>query len=137
VTSDTPGARLTTKRVTRSSRGPSACRSDASGGTQTERADHLSLVDQIAVCAAGYVAENVFGHPLHRLAASDHNRIRELLEANGVEEGPKAEALRSESAGCARERLLAHKTKVIRLAERLVRDGYAAEVLRLMEEDES
>jgi hypothetical protein len=108
---------------------------DARGEAQIGSAKHLSLVEQIALYSAGYVAENTFGHPAHRLAAaSDHNRIRELLEANRVEEGPKTEALRSEAAGCARERLLAHKAKVIRLAERLVQDGCvdAAEFLRLI-----
>jgi ATP-dependent Zn protease len=74
---------------------------DARGEARIGSAKHLSLVEQIALYSAGYVAENTFGHPAHRLAAaSDHNRIRELLEANRVEEGPKAEALRSEAAGC-------------------------------------
>jgi hypothetical protein len=43
---------------------------DASGGALIEPADHLDLTQQIAVCAADYTAENVFGHhTLNRLAA--------------------------------------------------------------------
>jgi hypothetical protein len=118
----------------------SVLRDDASGSTQTEPADHLRLVEQIAVWAAGYTAENTFGYRTHDLAAfSDHNRIHILLQDNGIEEGPKAEALRLQGAECARSRLQAHNLKVIRLAERLMRVGFvdAAEFLQLMEENES
>jgi hypothetical protein len=112
---------------------------DASGGAQIdESANHLDLVEQIAVRAAGYTAENVFGHRhTNRLAATcDRNRTRKLLEANAIDEGDEAVALRSKGADCAREHLLAHKDQVVRLAERLVQDGRveAAEFLRLMED---
>jgi hypothetical protein len=110
---------------------------DASDGAQIGPTDHLSLVEQIAVCAAGYTAENTFGHPAHRLAAaSDNNRIRKLLEANTIQEGAEAEALRTEGADRARVSLQAHKPKVVQLAERLVQNGRvdAAEFLLLMED---
>ena len=110
---------------------------DASGGAQIGSSNHLTLVEQIAVCAAGYTAENAFGHHTHYwAAANDYDRIRKLLEANAVVEGEEGEALRSKGAECAGERLLAHKAKVIRLAEWLVQDGCveAAEFLRLMED---
>ena len=109
---------------------------DASGGARIGPADHLTLVEQIAVCAAGYTAENVFGHPhTNRLAAAcDHTRIRKLLEDSAIAEGPEAQTLRLKGADCAGEILLAHEARVIRLAEKLVQDGSVddAEFLRLM-----
>ena len=109
---------------------------DASGGTPIGPADHLGLIEQIAVCAAGYTAENTFGHHTHYWAAADdYDRIRKLLQANAIEEGAEAEALRSKGADCARARLQAFKPKVVQLAEGLVQSGRvdAAEFLRLME----
>jgi ATP-dependent Zn protease len=38
---------------------------DASGGVQIGSADHLNLVEEIAVCAAGYTAENTFDYHTH------------------------------------------------------------------------
>ena len=75
---------------------------------------------------------------LNRLAAScDNNRIRKLLEANAISaEGEEGDATCSKGNESARARLVAHKAKVIRLAERLVRDGSVdhATFLRLVEE---
>jgi hypothetical protein len=42
---------------------------DASGSTQIAPAGHLGLVEQIAVCAAGYTAEKTFDYPTHYCAA--------------------------------------------------------------------
>jgi hypothetical protein len=110
---------------------------DASGGTQIGSADHLDLIEQIAVAAAGYMAVEVFGQPTYDLAAfSDLNRIRELLEANGITEDDESATLRWKGDQCARDRIVADHAKVIRLAERLVQDGSveATEFLRLMED---
>jgi hypothetical protein len=111
---------------------------DASGSTRIALADHLGLVEQIAVCAAGFTAEKTFRHPTHRYAAvSDYNRIRKLLENHGISEGEEAAALRSKGIDCARDRLLANQAAVIRLAERLVQIGSIgeAEFRRLVEEN--
>jgi hypothetical protein len=109
---------------------------DGSGGAQIGPTNHLCLVARIAVCVAGYTAENVFGHPhTNRLAAAcDHTRIRKLLEDSGIAEGDEAVALRLKGVNCAGETFLAHKDRVIRLAEKLVQDGCVddAEFLRLM-----
>ena len=60
---------------------------DAGGGADIEFADHLSLVDQIAVCAAGYAAECTFGVENHDLASfTDQMKIADILEAHGVSE---------------------------------------------------
>ena len=37
------------------------------GGTDTDKPDHLSLVEQIAICAAGGIAEETFDCPTHEL----------------------------------------------------------------------
>jgi Peptidase M50B-like len=56
---------------------------DASGDALIGPTDHLTLVEQIAVCAAGYTAENVFDHrhPNRLAAACDQTRIRKLAGA--------------------------------------------------------
>jgi ATP-dependent Zn protease len=41
---------------------------DASGATQIGPADHLSLVEQMAVCSAGIAAVHLFELPIHELA---------------------------------------------------------------------
>jgi hypothetical protein len=109
---------------------------DASGDALIGPTDHLTLVEQIAVCAAGYTAENVFDHrhPNRLAAACDHTRIRKLLEDSRITEGPEAQTLRLKGGNCAGDILLAHKDRVVRLAEKLVQDGSvdAAEFLRLM-----
>ena len=109
---------------------------DGSGGAQIGPTNHLTLVEQIAVCAAGYTAENVFGHPhTNRLAAAcDHTRIRKLLEDGGIAEGPEAQTLRLKGANLADEILRAHEAKVIRLAEKLAQNGSVDGIgfLRLM-----
>ena len=91
-------------------------------------------------CCGRLYGCRIFGHPTYNVSAfSDHNRIRELLEDHGIIEDGEAGALRSKGDDCARERILAHKIKAIRLAERLVRDGRveAAEFLRLMEKTDA
>jgi hypothetical protein len=111
---------------------------DASGSTQIAPADHLGLVEQIAVCAAGYTAEKMFDYHTHYYATvGDYDRIRKLLEDHGISKGEEAAALRSKGADCARDRLLANQAAVSRLAERLVQSGSVgeAEFLRLMEEN--
>jgi hypothetical protein len=108
---------------------------DASGGAQIGVANHLDLTKQIAVAAAGYTAENVFGDAAHYLAPiDDYDRIRKLLEDNGVAEGPEAQTLRLKGANLADEILRAHEAKVIRLAEKLAQNGSVDGIgfLRLM-----
>jgi ATP-dependent Zn protease len=101
---------------------------DAGGGADTGPADHLNLVDQIAVCSAGYAAEQVFGIENHDLASfTDHARIADLLAANGVSEEDRGAALRDEAHHRARALLEQYKQKVIRLAQRLVTTGSVSE----------
>ena len=113
----------------------SASDDDASGGTQIGLADHLPLVEQIAVCSAGIAAAEVFGHPTHELAGfNDQVQIMHLIEAHGISEGEQGPALRHEAYSFARARLEAHRSKVVTLAELLVEHGRmeATEVMLLM-----
>ena len=58
---------------------------DAGGGTEVGFADHLSLIEQVAVCSAGSAAEEVFECSAHELASfNDHVTVLKLIEANGV-----------------------------------------------------
>jgi hypothetical protein len=109
---------------------------DASGGADIAGADGLHLDQQIAVLTAGIAAEKVFDSPAHELAGfGDRQKILALLQANGISEDGAGKALRDEGYACARARLEAHKSKVIRLAERLVECGSvdASEFLQLMQ----
>jgi hypothetical protein len=106
------------------------------GGTDTDKPDHLSLVEQIAICAAGGIAEEIFDCPTHELAFfSDGEQILHLLEAHQITEQGEGPALRQDGYNCARDRLETHRTKVGRLAERLVDWGCvdASEFLQLMQ----
>lgn len=108
---------------------------DASGGTETGPADHLPLIEQIAVRFAGFAAEGVFECPAYELAGTnDLYEISKLLHANGISEEDQGSALRDEGYDLAKTLLENHKSKVIKLANRLVECGNveASEFLRLM-----
>ncbi len=90
---------------------------DASGETEIGDTKDLSLIEQIAVCAAGYTAEAVFGYPTHYwIAAEDYNKIRKLLEDNAIPEEERGVALRKKGAERARVCLEVHRNKVVELA---------------------
>ena len=53
---------------------------DGSGRADIRDAEHLPLVDQIAVCVAGIEAQELFNCPIHQRAAfGDYLKIRELV----------------------------------------------------------
>lgn len=53
---------------------------DGSGRADISSGEHLPLVDQIAVCVAGIVAQELFSCPLHEHAAlGDYRKVRVLL----------------------------------------------------------
>jgi ATP-dependent Zn protease len=110
---------------------------DASGGAEIGSAEHLLLMEQVAICSAGMAAAEVFGHSTHELAAScDRKRIMDLIKAHGVSEEARGPALRYEAYSFARDRLEAHRGKVVTLAELLVQRGRieAAEVRLLLQQ---
>ena len=85
---------------------------DASGGTEIGPADHLSLIEQIAVRSAGHAAERVFECPAHERAdACDLLKISGLLRANGVSEEEQGPALRDQGHELAKARLEAHRAR--------------------------
>jgi ATP-dependent Zn protease len=99
-------------------------REDAGGGADIGPADHLSLVDQIAICSAGYAAERLFGVENHeRASATDHAKIARLLEAHGVSEEERGPALRDEGHERACAFLLPHKDKMRTLADLLMKQS--------------
>lgn len=102
------------------------------GDAAIGEADHLPLIDQIALTVAGHEAEHVFDSPTQQGANFDDlRRLVQLLR--GVPE-KQAATLRSQGRDRARERLVAHWAKVIRLAERIlhVQRVEAAEFGRLV-----
>jgi hypothetical protein len=53
---------------------------DGSGRADIRDAEHLPLVDQIAICVAGIEAQELFNCPIHQHAAlGDYLKVRELL----------------------------------------------------------
>jgi hypothetical protein len=53
---------------------------DGSGRADIRYAEHLPLVDQIAVCVAGIVAQELFNCPMHDHAAfGDYRKFCELM----------------------------------------------------------
>ncbi len=109
---------------------------DASGNTQIGLADHLTLIEQIAVCYGGIAAMDLFEHLIHEHAGfNDHVMIKDLLEEHGVSEEEQGPALRDEGYNFARTRLETHRSKVITLAELLIEHGRieASEVMLLMQ----
>jgi ATP-dependent Zn protease len=109
--------------------------SDASGGAEIGDADHLPLIEQVAICLAGIAAEDIFGFKTHELAAfSDYAKVLELIEANGISEVEQGLKLRNDGYDCAHSHLEIHKSRVVELAERLSEKGRvgASEFLELM-----
>jgi ATP-dependent Zn protease len=104
--------------------------------TKTDPPDHLPLLDQLAMLAAGVEAERAFKSPL-----PEHAGVRDRLMAITLvlqdHEGLASDEIQSHlTAGHsrARELLLEHRDRVIRVAERLrdARQIDAAEFLGLM-----
>jgi hypothetical protein len=78
----------------------------------------LSLTERIAVHVAGYVAEDLFKHPLPGWASgADHLEVAALLI-----DLPKtqADALRDDGHECARKLLRKHERNVHKVAARLI-----------------
>jgi ATP-dependent Zn protease len=102
------------------------------GGALIDLGDHLPFIDKIAVCLAGIEAANVFQSPQHPWAGrADHCMVFDLLKGTPDDQH---EGLWNRGEARANELLVEHKSKVIRLAERLVevRQVDAAEFMRLM-----
>jgi hypothetical protein len=105
---------------------------EGNGGAQIGGAENLSFIDRIAVCFAGIEAGNVFQSPQPSWAGNADCRMVFGLLMGMPEE--HAEWLGARGAARASELLAEHRSKVIRLAERLVEvcQVDAAEFMRLM-----
>jgi hypothetical protein len=106
---------------------------DAKGEAKIADSSVLPLKDRIAICAAGFEAQSVFGAPTHPLAAAiDEAEIIELTAH--LDENARL-AARDAGYQRAHELILAHKAKVDRIAKRLLANGQIdqTEVRRLLE----
>jgi hypothetical protein len=92
---------------------------DYSGATDIALADHLSLVDRIAVCVAGMNAGEMFNAPASHEYASigDHGRVIELLGDMAEAEG---DVLRDNGHQRAWDLLKAHAPSVEDIAAQLL-----------------
>jgi ATP-dependent Zn protease len=109
---------------------------DASGGTQIGLADHLPVVEQLAIYSAGIAAIDLFQQSTHELSAfKDRVGIMRVIKKHGISEKEQGPALREAAYKFARARLEAHRTKVVTLAQLLIEHGRieAAEVMLLMQ----
>ena len=92
---------------------------DAKGRADIGSAHHLPLIDQIALCVAGVVAQSLFNWPPHNLAgAGDYARVVELVD--GMTD---ANSLKLRNAAYARARAILERraTEVERLAQQLLK----------------
>jgi len=92
---------------------------DAKGRTDIGSAHHLPLIDQIALCVAGVVAQSLFDWPTHNLAgAGDYAKVVKLV--HGMTE---TNSLKLRNAASARARAILERraTEVERLAQQLLK----------------
>ena len=91
----------------------------AKGQAEIGDADHLSVVDQLALCAAGMEAQEMFKAPTHDIAGfGDAVKMFNLLDSAKAESEPLREAAYKR----AREILKMHEAEVEDLAQRLLRE---------------
>lgn len=92
---------------------------DAKGRSDIGSAGHLPLIDQIALCVAGIIAQLLFTSPTHDVAgASDYAKVVELVD--GLTDA-NSQKLRHAADVRAREILQRHAAEVARLAIRLIK----------------
>jgi ATP-dependent Zn protease len=90
--------------------------------TKTHPPDHLPLIDQLATLAAGLEAERAFDCPLHE-HAGDRDRLMAISLIRERHEDLASDEIQSHLAtgrARARELLLEHRERVVRIAERLL-----------------
>ena len=92
---------------------------EAKGRTDIGSAHNLPVIDQIALCVAGVVAQSLFDWPTHNLAgAGDYARVVQLVEGMTDDN-----SLKLRNAAYARARAILEKraTEVERLAKQLLK----------------
>jgi len=91
---------------------------DAKGTAEVQTADHMNLLDQLAICAAGIEAQELFDAPTHEGAGwGDYGKMVELLGDFEEEEQVK---LMHQGHGRASELVSTHRAMVERLATALL-----------------
>jgi hypothetical protein len=89
----------------------------SAGEVDIEEKQSMSLVDRIALCAAGGDAQDLFEAPTNDLSGlSDMGKVYELMEGRDQQVGS---GLRQIGFQKSRELLQRHRDKVARLAEAL------------------
>ena len=92
---------------------------DGSGRADTSSAEHLPLIDQVALCVAGMEAQALFNCPTHeRVAFSDYGKVSELVAGLTEEESRE---IRNSAYLRALEILKGRLPEVQRLAEQLIK----------------
>jgi hypothetical protein len=97
---------------------------EESGSAQIGCPDHLSLIDQVAVCFAGHEAQLIWqGMPEHFAEAGDYATFRGLEFVKCLSDEDR-DALENAGYERANELLLANAVLVVIVAHRLVEQGY-------------
>ena len=92
---------------------------DGSGRADISSAEHLPLIDQVALCVAGMEAQALFNCPTHeRVAFSDYGKVSELVAGLTEEESRE---IRNSAYLRALEILKGRLPEVQRLAEQLIK----------------
>ena len=91
---------------------------EVNGRTDIASAQHLPLIDQIALCVSGVVAQLLFDWPRHNIAgADDYTRVVQLVVGMSNTKGRK---MRNAGWTCSRAILERRATEVERLADQLL-----------------
>ena len=91
---------------------------DAKGRTDIGPAHHLPIIDRIALCVAGVIAQGLFDPTLHFTGGADYANVKALVEDKCETDGLK---LRHAGYLRAREILENHAADVEQLVDRLIR----------------
>lgn len=105
---------------------------DSKGTAEVQNAGHMDLLDQLAICAAGLEAQELFDAPTHEGAGwGDYGKMVELL--GHLEEEVQVRMMH-QGHGRASELVSAHSAMVERLATALIEKKrlYADEVASLL-----
>jgi hypothetical protein len=96
---------------------------DGKGRAEISSAEHLGLIDQVAIALAGIEAQALFEAPTHDFAGlSDLALVRKLINDDDLPP-TESKGLRDQGYQRARELLIRHQQAIVTLAHKLAANG--------------
>jgi ATP-dependent Zn protease len=104
--------------------GAAQAHDDGAGGVKISAADHLPLVDQLAIRLGGHQAQALAGCQIFNLQSlRDHLAVERILSEHGIAEGPEAARLRDDAREKAYGILNLRHDMLINIANELMASG--------------